>query len=316
MATSRRAEANQHSGASRHQPQQQQRPLSQDYSARPTSRTVSLPAIATAGTGSVGNDNSALHSGHGQRIATHNNNKMTKTRTISSHQSILHQSNPHSHRMKRPLASIDSNYDPLKTKRARIAVEILARPKPQSQSVSLPKPIAVQPTQIPTKAQQHHQQKPTVATLENPLPSPSPPSLSPPLPPTQPRDSQKQKQKQKQKRKQPVTSLSTTTDSQLAHTNHQSKVKNGIRHELDRLKPCAADTTSVNAQSGRKLRSQEATRFKSELSAYFPDYDEVIGNNPREQRKCHHYFLRYYQLPTTTPILHAACLPYDYIPFL
>ncbi|KAJ8104876.1 hypothetical protein ONZ43_g7649 [Nemania bipapillata] len=34
---------------------------------------------------------------------------------------------------------------------------------------------------------------------------------------------------------------------------------------------------------GRKLRSQEATRFKSELAAYFPEYDEVIGNDPKEQ---------------------------------
>jgi hypothetical protein len=40
----------------------------------------------------------------------------------------------------------------------------------------------------------------------------------------------------------------------------------------------------TNSQ-GRKLRSQEATRFKSELSAYFQDYDEVIGNEPKETRK-------------------------------
>lgn len=29
------------------------------------------------------------------------------------------------------------------------------------------------------------------------------------------------------------------------------------------------------------MRSQEATRFKSDLAAYFPDYDEVIGNDPK-----------------------------------
>lgn len=204
---------------------------------------------------------------------------MTKTRTVGSHQSLIHPSSPHSNRMKRPLASIDSNFDPLKTKRARIAVEILARPKSQSQSVSLPKPIAVQPTQIPTKAQQHHHhhnhhQKPTVA---NPLPSPSPPSLSPPLPPAQPVHPQKQKRAE--------TNINTATISQPATTKHQSKVKNGIKHELDRLQPSAADASSANSRTGRKLRSQEATRFKSELSAYFPDYDEVIGNDPKEQRK-------------------------------
>ncbi|KAL2200003.1 something about silencing, SAS, complex subunit 4-domain-containing protein [Corynascus similis CBS 632.67] len=61
-------------------------------------------------------------------------------------------------------------------------------------------------------------------------------------------------------------------------TKHQEKVSNGLKHELNRLQPTAADTK----EQGRKLRSQEATRFKSELSAYFPEYDEVIGNDPKE----------------------------------
>ena len=69
-----------------------------------------------------------------------------------------------------------------------------------------------------------------------------------------------------------------TNDQNL--TKHQAKVINGIKHELDRLQPQEKDTK----EEGRKLRSQEATRFKSELSAYFPDYDEVIGNDPKEQR--------------------------------
>jgi hypothetical protein len=64
-------------------------------------------------------------------------------------------------------------------------------------------------------------------------------------------------------------------------TKHQEKVINGIRHELHRLQPTDADIK----EQGRKLRSQEATRFRSELSAYFPDYDEVIGNDPKEQRE-------------------------------
>ncbi|CAD6501398.1 BgTH12-01650 [Blumeria graminis f. sp. triticale] len=32
----------------------------------------------------------------------------------------------------------------------------------------------------------------------------------------------------------------------------------------------------------RKLRSQESSRFKSQLSTYFPEYDEVVGNKPKE----------------------------------
>ncbi|KAJ3484871.1 hypothetical protein NLG97_g6948 [Lecanicillium saksenae] len=44
-----------------------------------------------------------------------------------------------------------------------------------------------------------------------------------------------------------------------------------------------AATKEPSREPGRKLRSQEATRFKSDLSAYFPDYDEVIGNEPKEQ---------------------------------
>jgi len=64
-------------------------------------------------------------------------------------------------------------------------------------------------------------------------------------------------------------------------TNHHQKVVNGIKHELDRLQPNIADLKDEK----RKLRSQEGTRFKSELSAYFPEYDEVIGNEPKQDRK-------------------------------
>ncbi|KAH8813178.1 something about silencing, SAS, complex subunit 4-domain-containing protein [Xylogone sp. PMI_703] len=61
-------------------------------------------------------------------------------------------------------------------------------------------------------------------------------------------------------------------------TNHRQKVTNGIKHELDKLQPSDADTKDEK----RKLRSQEGARFKSELSAYFPEYDEIIGNEPKE----------------------------------
>lgn len=75
----------------------------------------------------------------------------------------------------------------------------------------------------------------------------------------------------------------TAEDQAAALTKHQEKVVNGIKHELDRLQPSSADMAASNKQ-GRKLRSQEGVRFKSELSAYFPEYDEVIGNIPKEDR--------------------------------
>ncbi|KAH9237945.1 hypothetical protein K456DRAFT_1393887 [Colletotrichum gloeosporioides 23] len=80
----------------------------------------------------------------------------------------------------------------------------------------------------------------------------------------------------------PLKAPSTpATDNAPQLTKHQEKVINGIKHELDRLQPREVDTHTK--EGGRKLRSQEATRFKSELSAYFPEYDEVIGNDPKEQ---------------------------------
>ena len=81
----------------------------------------------------------------------------------------------------------------------------------------------------------------------------------------------------------PPTPVITTSASDKATnpTKHKEKVANGLKHELDRLQPDVA----VTKAQGRKLRSQEATRFKSDLSAYFPDYDEVIGNDPKEHRE-------------------------------
>ena len=66
-------------------------------------------------------------------------------------------------------------------------------------------------------------------------------------------------------------------------TIHHEKVANGIRHELGRLNPYGEDTKTTD--EGRKLRSQEGTRFKSDLALYFPEYDEVIGNEPKEERE-------------------------------
>ncbi|KAI9744403.1 MAG: hypothetical protein M1818_001932 [Claussenomyces sp. TS43310] len=61
-------------------------------------------------------------------------------------------------------------------------------------------------------------------------------------------------------------------------TKHAEKFGAGIKHELDRLQPSHEDKKNEK----RKLRSQEGTRFKSDLSLYFPDYDVVIGNEPEE----------------------------------
>ena len=73
-------------------------------------------------------------------------------------------------------------------------------------------------------------------------------------------------------------------------TKHQTKVANGLKAELSRLQPNPADTVAAvggvpEQGTGRKLRSQESTRLKSELSNYFPEYDEIIGNDPKEERK-------------------------------
>lgn len=158
-------------------------------------------------------------------------------------QNILQQPSPP--RMKRPLDPIANNCDPSNTKRTRITVEILARPIPPT---SPPKSITVKPQQHPP-TNEH-----IVASSTQ---KPSPPS-----------------QRQASK---------TATAVEPTLKKHKEKAINGIKHELDRLQPSAADTNSATERPGRKLRSQEATRFKSELSAYFPDYDEVIGNDPKEQ---------------------------------
>ncbi|PHH75518.1 hypothetical protein CDD80_2315 [Ophiocordyceps camponoti-rufipedis] len=70
-------------------------------------------------------------------------------------------------------------------------------------------------------------------------------------------------------------------DDDDGEDDDEQRVKggNGTETDMDTLRP-----TARSSSQGRKLRSQEATRFKSELSAYFADYDEVIGNDAKEQR--------------------------------
>lgn len=72
-----------------------------------------------------------------------------------------------------------------------------------------------------------------------------------------------------------------TTEETRVLPKYAEKASNGIKHELERLQPDGKDTKSET----RKLRSQEGTRFKSELASYFPDYDVVIGNEAAEETR-------------------------------
>lgn len=67
--------------------------------------------------------------------------------------------------------------------------------------------------------------------------------------------------------------------------NHSDKTARSLQHELERLQPSKVNIRGGKKDEKRKLRSQEGTRFKSELSLYFPEYDELIGNSPKEERK-------------------------------
>ncbi|KAH7313520.1 something about silencing, SAS, complex subunit 4-domain-containing protein [Stachybotrys elegans] len=150
----------------------------------------------------------------------------------------------HDGRTKRALDVVEREFESMRPKKTRIAVEILSKPPPiLSDNIKMAPPrrkVSAAPAA-------------NVVAKQQAQPVPPPPRAPPQQQQTQPEDNL---------------------------TKHQAKVINGIKHELDRLQPQPADTSK---EQGRKLRSQEATRFKSELSAYFPDYDEVIGNDPKEQ---------------------------------
>jgi len=89
-----------------------------------------------------------------------------------------------------------------------------------------------------------------------------------------------------EQRRKPTKSTQTQPISSPPRTNHQQKVVNGIKHELDRLDPKVEDLKAAEQkEQKRSLRSQEGSRFKSDLSTYFPEYDEVIGNDPKEERE-------------------------------
>ncbi|CAK7224234.1 hypothetical protein SBRCBS47491_005479 [Sporothrix bragantina] len=84
----------------------------------------------------------------------------------------------------------------------------------------------------------------------------------------------------------PAGRASSKPTSQLATKPPKEKAANGFKQELKSLQVSTEDAVAVargSREGGRKLRSQEASRFKSDLAAYFPDYDEVIGNEPKEE---------------------------------
>ncbi|SPO07634.1 uncharacterized protein DNG_10329 [Cephalotrichum gorgonifer] len=171
-------------------------------------------------------------------------------------------------RNKRPLDGSECDFDALNRKRTRITVEILSR-VPSAASRSAIGSVAPPPTVAPQRPPQRLQQ---VNPRQAQHPALNPPAHSPDVTASTNPDTR-------------TTNATLNQSEQLSHktnstqTKHQSKVKNGILHELDRLEPAPADSKS----QGRKLRSQETSRFKSELSAYFPEYDEVIGNEPKEK---------------------------------
>ncbi|KAI8208758.1 hypothetical protein K4K52_001099 [Colletotrichum sp. SAR 10_76] len=183
----------------------------------------------------------------------------TVTRAAPQNISAYHHQLPG--RTKRQLDTADLvDFDQPKQKRSRSSIEILIKPAPQPV-----KPVVANATAA------HN-----VTTTPTPQPTTTTPQATPLARPT-PKPAQ-----QHVATVHPLKAPSTpATDNAPQLTKHQEKVINGIKHELDRLQPREADTHTK--EGGRKLRSQEATRFKSELSAYFPEYDEVIGNDPKEQ---------------------------------
>ncbi|KYK57595.1 hypothetical protein DCS_04606 [Drechmeria coniospora] len=155
---------------------------------------------------------------------------------------------------KRAIESVDVEIDAFKAKRTRIAVEILPKAHPDDGVRFKVPPSLRQQQQQRQQLQPHqhqHQQLPQQQRTNTIRPS---------------------------SRRQPIPTT-TLTEADTNLTKHQTKVIKGIKHELDQLQP---QTVEIKYHD-RKLRSREATRFKSELSAYFPDYDEVIGNDPKEQ---------------------------------
>ncbi|GKT41795.1 uncharacterized protein ColSpa_01976 [Colletotrichum spaethianum] len=199
-----------------------------------------------------------------QAFAAANTNTVTRAASTPQNINTYHHSIPG--RTKRQIDAADNvvDFDHQKPKRPRTSIEILIRPAPSPARPAVANANATTTTPNVTSTPQ-----PTTTTTPRPpapLPKPTPRSAPQHVATVHPPN--------------PTPAPANGNAAQL--TKHQEKVINGIKHELDRLQPRDVDTHTK--EGGRKLRSQEATRFKSELSAYFPEYDEVIGNEPKEQQ--------------------------------
>jgi hypothetical protein len=162
--------------------------------------------------------------------------------TTRSTELTLNQNNAHNRQSpsnisqkKRPREPLERDQDEIKTKKARITIEIDSRPKAQLKKRSIVTAPDANSVPLALRSAPHN-----------------------------------------------ATTQSAAAKARLP-TKYAEKVANGFKHELDRLQPSEADTKDEK----RALRSQEGTRFKSELAAYFPDYDVMIGNEPEETRMCH-----------------------------
>ena len=78
---------------------------------------------------------------------------------------------------------------------------------------------------------------------------------------------------------QPAAARSKAPRSDTQKTVSQSKVANGLQHELERLGAPPANLDGRDEKDGkRKLRSEGRAKFKSELGVYFPEYEVIMGN--------------------------------------
>ena len=165
-----------------------------------------------------------------------------------------HQNNANIGRKKRRRDSTEKEEISIPVKKARYAVEILSKPHALTNS----RPLASKVNSNPDP--------PVVVRSVSPAPVPLSKVTGP----------------KKKSRKESTPPPPPPPPAQKT-VNHHEKVVNGIKSELQRLQPNAADLSKADEK--RSLRSAEGTRFKSELSLYFPDYDEVIGNDPKEERQ-------------------------------
>lgn len=202
----------------------------------------------------------------------------TQTQRATRHHQLQQQSNS-SRPLKRLHEATNLTYDLKPHKKTKFEIEIPS--KSQYQSRLYPENIDSRqqhhhrPARVPSATATHHT-KPPKHDLRHQPANPPPPAAAP-EPATQPASAPAPE-------KAPPKAVTIAEHKSAASlTKHQAKVVNGIKHELDRLQPTSADVASSSSQ-GRKLRSQEGVRYKSELSAYFPEYDEVIGNIPKESR--------------------------------